>query len=119
MITQDQLLNRILWLGMEDYAGLWEVVWELNGLLPDRSSPENQRLAYSIIRYLFEKKFIEFYRCKGPDGELKAVPPAFVSTVLANPASWEPPDFHGTSWRISTTESGVEKYHVLPTIEAS
>ena len=41
-----------LWLAIEDYSGLWEVVWELRKLRPDASEAELRRDAAHAVSAL-------------------------------------------------------------------
>ena len=105
-----ELVRRVLWLGIEDFSGLWEVVWELNTLMPDRDPAQNRDLARDIVHGLLAEGLVQIFQCKEPDGQQVAVSLETAEEVLAGDEAWEPPEFNGLSWRIGATEKGSEAY---------
>ncbi len=39
------LVYKILWSTIEDFVGLWEILWEVNSILSENGPKENQELA--------------------------------------------------------------------------
>lgn len=105
-----ELARRVLWLAIEDYSGLWEVVWELNSLRPNCSAVENRASARELVSELLHLGLIEIFRCEEPDGEPVAVDKQVGERILSSEESWEPPEFHGVSWRIGATSQGEKAY---------
>lgn len=109
-MSESELARRVLWLAIEDYSGLWEVIWELNSLAPSRDSGQSRVLAKRLVHDLLVKGLIQIYRCQEPDGELLAVPTADGKKILERTDAWKPPEFDGCSWRIGATEKGEQAY---------
>lgn len=100
----------VLWLAVEDYAGLWEVTWELRALhshLPEKELLEKSRL--TIVTFL-TLDWVQLYRCQEPYGDLTVVPAREAETVTRLDASWEMPQPEGISIRIGATPTGEEAY---------
>lgn len=110
-----------LWLAIEDYSGLWEVVWELKTLRADADEAELQREAAQVVSSLLAHGLIQLYRCEEPYGEMVQIPTSEASTVLTDLAAWWEPAKNGISVRVGATAAGEEAYeavgacvHVLP-----
>jgi hypothetical protein len=110
-ITMSEVVRRVLWLGIEDYSGLWEVVWELNTLRDDKTPAENRATAQEIVTELLEKDLIQIFQCEEPDGSPVAVPMGVAKKILETDSAWEPPGFNGVSWRIGATDKGERAYN--------
>jgi hypothetical protein len=101
----------LLWAAIEDYAGLWEAVWELRSLHPDWDEAALRDRARSIIEQFLRSDMIQLFRCQEPYGEMVAVEPAAAQSVLADPRCWEPPEFKGISVRFGATDAGATTYN--------
>jgi hypothetical protein len=102
------LEKKILWAAIEDYAGLWEVVWEFGNEIP--SIPFNQIQA--TVLELFKNGYIELFRCKEPDGEVIKIIDNCVG-ILNDETNWNVPELFDFGIRISATESGKSFYKNL------
>lgn len=98
--------SALLWLAAEDYAGLWEAVWQLHTLHPDGEVSELRDRAEQIIRGLLDAGLVELYWCQEPYGDMSAIPADGAAAVLATPGVWEEPDAGATSVRVSATPAG-------------
>ena len=76
----------------EDYCGLYEAIWELNGLHEESTLGEVYGAAERDVRSLLERDWIKLYR--RPDflsgGQIEKIDTASVEEVLSNPVSWYP-----------------------------
>ncbi len=54
-ITMKDVAYKILWSTIEDFVGLWEILWELNSVLPENSQKKNQNISKKILRYFLEQ----------------------------------------------------------------
>lgn len=109
--TQPDALRAVLWAALEDYVGLWEVVWELNSLeASEGSSPT--KLARSVTRELDARGWVEFYQCLEPDGEMIPLDEP-ISRLLDDDDSWAEPESGAVSIRMSATDQGKRAYEAL------
>ncbi|MDR0312790.1 MAG: hypothetical protein LBI14_04265 [Treponema sp.] len=103
------LEEKILWAAIEDYAGLWEVIWEFGNEIPPISFNEIQATVLS----LFNQGCIELFRCKEPYGEVVKIDDGCMD-ILSDKANWDTPNQStSSSVRISVTESGERLYRTL------
>ena len=111
-MTDDQVLRALLWLAIEDYAGLWETVWELNGADP---APADEHLAAArrAVPQMLDRGWISVHRSVEPDGELTELSDAEARLALADDRSWSEPTTGSTSIRISATPDGERAYEGL------
>lgn len=100
----------ILWASIEDYAGLWDAVWELRSSHPELSTDELLTRASTVVADLIARGFVALYRYQEPDGELEAIPESQYSAVLDAPDHWEPPEWGGISIRFGATAVGKQAY---------
>ena len=66
-------LKTLLWASIEDYCGLWELVWELNALHPHNSLQENQYMALQGTLYCLSKDLMGLFYCQEPYGRITKV----------------------------------------------
>jgi hypothetical protein len=108
MITKMILEKRILWAAIEEYAGLWEIIWEFgNEIIPVHFS----EIQTSVIE-LLKKGYIELFRCKDPEGYIIRINDCCID-ILTDKINWDPPDPFDFTIRISATESGENYYKSL------
>jgi hypothetical protein len=100
------LEEKILWAAIEDYAGLWEVVWEFGNEIP----PIPFGIIQATVLSFFNQGYIELFRCKEPYGEVTKIDDGCMD-ILSDKANWDPPNQLSLfSIRISATESGKSYY---------
>jgi hypothetical protein len=102
------LEEKILWAAIEDYTGLWEVVWEFTSEIPPIPFDQIQTTVLS----LFYHGYIELFKCKEPYGKIIRVIDGCTG-ILSDKTNWNPPDQFAISIRISATESGKIYYKSL------
>ena len=107
----DVNLKKVLWASIEDYCGLWELVWEINTLHPALSSKASQHIALQCMLQLISKDLVELFYCQEPYGEMIAITDkSRYPELLQNPKIWTPPMTGSRSIRVSATGDG-EKYY--------
>jgi hypothetical protein len=111
MRRDDEVTRALLWLGIEDYAGLWEAVWELNTQRPHVPESENRRIAAQALRELLDAGQITLFRSREPYEDVRPIPTDEAEAVLASAESWVEPAPGATSIRFSATESGEAAYN--------
>jgi hypothetical protein len=111
-MTGNELLPVVLWLAIEDYSGLWEVVWELNTRLPRRTN-SNVETARQVVRELLRRGWIDLYWSQEPYGDPIRIPAEEAEEVLNNDRNWQAPSAGMRSVRIGASETEEEVYDDL------
>lgn len=109
-MTDDEILDLLLFSAIEDDAGLWEMRWELNTQEPDVPAEERNAHALWAVRELLGRGWVQLYQALEPNGELHPIPSEQIQRVLEDPASWEPVAFGKRAVRISATSEGERQY---------
>ena len=109
-----QITKKILWLGMEDYSGLWEILWELNTLYPEISETKKYELAQNTVQALIDKGYLNLYRCEEPYDKLSKVSSNEAYSLIDDFESWKEPKPNSISLRIGTTQKGEDAYKSFP-----
>ena len=112
-MEDEELVRPLLWLGIEDYAGLWEAVWELNTRRPEQPEPANRLIAERILRELLDAGHIRLFKSPEPYGDVASIPLHEAEAALGRCENWAEPRPNGVSVRFSTTPSGEALYNVL------
>ena len=92
----------------DDYAGLYEVIWELHRLYPEQTLGEKYAAAEQAVRSLLERDWIRLYTWRGSfsNQEVEEIEPASVEEILSHPASWYPEYYGGGRIVFGATEEG-------------
>ncbi|OZC01614.1 hypothetical protein [Rubricoccus marinus] len=76
--------------GVEDYSGLYEVIWGLNSQYPEINQETKVRAADRAMRSLLDMGHVRFH--SGPEGPTEETMPTVKALgVLDDPAVWKPP----------------------------
>jgi len=105
-----ELAKILLWACIEDYAGLWELLWEVNSKFPEYSESERKHLSLEVAKLLLERGGIKLYRCQESYGNLSELDLESARAVLNGESNWEAPDFEGISIRAGATKKGEALY---------
>jgi hypothetical protein len=102
--------RKILWAAIEDYAGLWELIWELATSCPEIPEPDRRSVAERVVRELLSHNCIELYERSEIGGEERLVSRARWNELLSSDASWHEPSTESTEVLIGATPAGEEVY---------
>ena len=108
-----RLIELILSSSTEDYIGLYEVIWEINSVYPERSSAERVAAARYAVDTLLSRGWIDVYRCEdvlAKESEFERVDPAENERVLSEQKNWEPFKAEHPSYWITSTDEGDREY---------
>lgn len=109
-MTSDR--KALLWAAIEDYAGLWEAVWELRALHPDETDDELRRRARAILLAFVADGWVELFDSDWLGDRLTLIDDKEASRrILLVDSSWERPD--DAAIRFSVTPEGEEAYSHL------
>ena len=103
----------ILGAGVEDYAGLWEAVWELRSVHPEQTTESLVATAREILMSLLSAHQIELYWCQEPYGDTTLIPDGEAPGLLNAPGAFDEPTEDAISVRFSATPAGEDLYRKL------
>lgn len=107
---EKDIIKRILFLAIEDYSGLWEVVWEINTNYPYLGDNEKYLIAKRLVSLLFNKGYIKYYWCKEPYGDIEEIANQETENILNRKDYWEAPENNSIAIRIGITKEGEKEY---------
>ncbi len=99
-----------LWLAIEDYAGLWEVIWEINTIAPELQENEKKNLAITAVKELLDRGWVELLSSDESTGSMTQIDQASVARIIEQEDSWREPAASGRSTRMSATPAGEAAY---------
>lgn len=102
----------LVWLGVEDYTGLWQVPIDVRGQPGINSTQDAHSYARSVLESLLTNGWVELYICQEPlqNESVRLVPPEDRRGVLDSDSSWQIPEPFGKSVRFGTTDAGLAAY---------
>ncbi len=106
-----EIVYKILWSTIEDFVGLWDVLWELNSVLPEKIHKENHQLADQILRYLLDQNLIKFYLNRWGNDNLEELESSEALKLLDEEKYWNPPSMNELCIKIGNTEKGQKYYN--------
>ncbi|MBW3518752.1 hypothetical protein [Flavobacterium sp. NKUCC04_CG] len=105
------IIYKILWSTIEDFVGLWEILWELNSLLPEKSHKENLESVRKILKYFLEQNLVTFYMNKWGNDELEGLSSNEAILFLKDEKYWNAPAINEMCIKIGNTEKGEKFYN--------
>ncbi len=84
-------VKQILTAAVEDCTGLWEAIWEVRSIDPNRSDEQIRGTALDAIRRLLSAGWIELVFGTEFEGEEKAVSPRDSESFIRQDAYWDVP----------------------------
>lgn len=115
MINSD-MMRHVLLLGIEDFSGLWEVIWEFHTRYPDLGEEAANASALEAVMALLGRGYVRLHRCREPYGEMLEIAAEEQRALIVNPANWEPPASGTLSIRFETTPAGEVAYRTLESL---
>jgi hypothetical protein len=108
----DDLERNVLWLGIEDYTGLWEAALEAGPDTEPSSFGAVQARARLVIESLLGGGFIELFVFQGlvVSERAELVPPERHASVLGDDDFWKVPEGEGELAGFAATEQGFAAY---------
>lgn len=102
-----QSIDRIiLILGKEDHSGLWEIIWELNNLYPDKNFDKKIDIGKKSITCLLNDDCVELYTCLEPYSKFKKIQSCDYNKIINDKKYWLEPKKGDTSIRFCVTKKG-------------
>ncbi len=111
MMNKRKVLEIILWQGIEDNSGLWEILWEIHTKFPNSKESDCLSMAREAVKELLQDEKITLYLCQEPYGELTEI--SDWEEIVENVDSWKAPEKDQKSIRFGTTEKGKTYYESI------
>ena len=108
MTQHQEISKKILWSGIEDYTGLWEIYWELNSAYAGLSETEKRQILCKLLISFVDQNWVTLFWCKEPYGELTTIENSVVKDILSNPLVFNEPDSENFAIRFKTSQLGEE-----------
>ena len=107
-MTGDKVERLILERAVEDFTGLWELVWDLCG----RGKVETEAISNlgAAVKNLLDRKWVSVIRGHTFDGDQVTLSRDEVDRALANNDSWREPAPREEQLRIAATPDGERAY---------
>jgi hypothetical protein len=110
-MDQTELRNQILSLAVEDYFGLYEIIWQMNEKWSDLEETEKIRYARNQVKSLLQNELIQLFRIEIKGKNPTIIPSKDTHFVLGKSESWQP----GTSFiGFAATDKGEKAYFQSP-----
>jgi len=106
---KNELMTKLLWSTIEDYAGLWELNWEVNSIL-EKDYTCNMELTKKILLHLLQIGLIKLYFNKWGEDQIQEIRRQEAIEVLENEEYWSPPKLNDLCIKTGSTKKG-EKYY--------
>lgn len=105
-----QMFRILLWVCIEDYAGLWELEWELATKFPDISPETRRESLRNIVSKLMGSGLIILYQCQEPYGDTRPLSEEEARKAIESDEAWVCPEAQAKSIRVSATKEGEKIY---------
>lgn len=100
-------VNRaVLWCCVEDNAGLWELRWQVDSLLPMETEVVQKKRVEHIVWESLATGLTKLYTGKWGMDKLAEVPPQFHARILSENSHWNPPSIGEVYYCVGATEIG-------------
>ncbi|MEX2553661.1 MAG: hypothetical protein WD627_11755 [Actinomycetota bacterium] len=88
---KDLLKNEVIDTALDDWLGLYEIIWALNSLAPDVTQVEKRSLAAEVARELIKEPRFQLVRVRWSIPKSEVPLARDQETMLEEPSSWDPP----------------------------
>lgn len=102
---------KLLELSVEDFYGLWEIIWTFRQLSPDRSESELVSIARDSLKNLFGRGWVRIFSRIGAAGDVTPLQSDEVEDILSECKNWEEPTIDSVQIVIGATPEGERAYH--------
>jgi hypothetical protein len=102
---------KILELAVDDFFGLWEVIWSLRSVFPGSNQVEIRDIAERALRELLLKGWIFLARRSAISAPEVLIQDNEVNDVLLNEETWREPTRDSMQILVAATEEGERIYY--------
>lgn len=111
LITKKEILD----MGLDDYTGLYEIVWRLNTLWPDMDIGKKYQLADTALRELLSQNAVRIIKEISNNNirEYEPIDQEQIDQILRDPINWYPngSEDQRTQFGYETTNIGERLYN--------
>ena len=100
----------ILDLAVDDFVGLWELLWRANAVAPTTEEATRRKEVEKALTALLERGAVTLYEGSRFAGEEAEIPRDRALRLVEQPVTWDPAGSGERHVRIAATESGEEQY---------
>lgn len=100
-------------MAVEDYYGLWEVVWRVRALEPEFGDDDVLALARADVLELMERGYVELYGQEELGAQIVPLAPEESERHLQEPNDWQTPQEGRKLLYVGASEKGERRYHGL------
>ena len=105
-----QLAERnVLWSGVDDWTGLWEVVWEFQTLWPELKGEPATKLAHEVLKDLLVRGLVYLCLFDADTNREQPLSKQEALVLMTRPDAWEPPDSFKGRFCFASTKAGEEE----------
>jgi hypothetical protein len=106
-MDKKDLLRPILWATIEDFVGLWEILWEVDNIFANKEIDSNKSTVKTILKCFFEQELINFYSAVwGESDDFIELGRDEVLEMLDHENYWQAPAINDFYIAVSATEKG-------------
>jgi hypothetical protein len=109
-MTPTELRRALLDLAVDDYTGLWEVLWLCQGKLPDADLQQTLVLARCLVKEMLRDGSLQLYLGSSFTGDERQVLGDDRSHLLESDIYWNEPLAEYPHLRVVATEQGEREY---------
>lgn len=109
----EKVLIKILLSTIEDYTGLWEIIWEFNSFTPSQVDEEKKKQAKAILVSLLDQEFVSFYTCKWGSDHREKLSSLAARALMDIDENWNPPKLNDECILVGSTEKGELYYNQI------
>lgn len=109
--TLEAARSIVLTCAVEDYSGLYEVLWDLNARFPDTSDDARLRVAQTAVEQLLREGLVEIFAARWAQDSFDAIPKEQALELLHDLTSWQPAEEY---FCVGATSDGEELWRKSP-----
>lgn len=103
--------NETLELAVEDFYGLWEIIWRFRALSPHSTDPELRTHAENAVRTLLAGGLVALFRRSKVGGEESPVDQNEIEAALSDQSNWDEPKPDSVQMLVGATSLGERVYY--------
>jgi hypothetical protein len=107
----NRIEREVLSAAVEDYTGLWEILWQLNTDYPETPPEENRRIAARAIASLADRGLVDLYLGTAFPAGARRIDPAQRGQIMHVDAYWNEPAPHAEHVRLAATDAGEKQLY--------
>ena len=112
-MDKKQAIHEILWMGVDDWTGLWEASWRLNTLSPELSVEQAEAQARALLGELVAEGLVYLCHFDEDSNEERKISLKSALLLLKQANAMNPPESARNQLRYASTSKGEERMSAL------